>query len=184
MGDIKRKRKKYEKPRKMFDSVRIKEENVLVNAYGLKNKREIWKAKSVTSKIRKRAKSLISKSDEEINTFIEKLKQRGILVENISDVLALGEKDILERRLQTVLFKKKLANTPRQARQLITHKYVLVNGRVVNTPSFWVSRDLEGQIELKPLKEKPKKEVAPVEEKAAEESVEESTEENEKEKTE
>ena len=180
MGDIKRKRKKYEKPRKRFDSVRIKEENILVNTYGLKNKREIWKAKSVTSKIRKRAKNLISKGDNEQTKFIEKLKQKGILVENISDVLALGEKDILERRLQTIVCKKKLAKTLKQARQFITHKYILVNDQVVNTPSFWVSRDLENQIEIKPLKEKPKKESVPAEEKTTEEPVEE----NEKEKKE
>ena len=44
MGGIKRRRKKYSRPKKPFDSVRIKEENAVVSEYGLKNKREIWKS--------------------------------------------------------------------------------------------------------------------------------------------
>jgi small subunit ribosomal protein S4 len=154
MGDIKRKRRKYSRPKKLFDSVRIKEENKIVSEYGLKNKREIWKAKSVTSKFRKRAKNLISKTDEDKNKFIEKLNKLGIGVKDISDILGLTEKDVLDRRLQTILFKKKMANTAKQARQVIVHKYVIVAGNVVNSPSFWVTKELEGQIEVKPQKKK------------------------------
>ncbi len=165
MGDIKRKRRLYTRPRKLFDSQRIQEENVIVNEYGLKNKREIWKAKSVATKFRQRAKRLISKTEEEKNTFIDKLNKLGVNVENISDILALTEKDVLNRRLQTILFRKKMAHTPKQARQLIVHKYVLINGKVVNTPSFWVTPELENEITIKPKKEKPAKaEEAQVEE--------------------
>jgi small subunit ribosomal protein S4 len=177
MGDIKRKRRKYSRPRKLFDSVRIKDENKIVAQYGLKNKREIWKAKSVADKFRQRAKSLISKDDEEKGKFLEKLNKRGIGVNDISDVLALTEKDVLDRRLQTILVKKKLANTPKQARQIITHKYVLVKGKVVNSPSFWVTKDLEKEIEVRPKKEKVKKaEEAPTEETKEDAPVEEAKE--------
>ena len=171
MGDIKRKRKLYSRPRKLFDAQRIKEENVIVNEFGLKNKREIWKAKSVATKFRQRAKKLIATTEEKKKAFLDKLQKLGLNTENISDVLALDEKDILERRLQTIIFRKKMAATAKQARQLIVHKYVIINGTVVNTPSFWVTPELEAQIEIKPKKEKkieePKTE-SPAEEKKEE----------------
>ncbi|RMD45956.1 30S ribosomal protein S4 [Candidatus Pacearchaeota archaeon] len=157
MGDIKRKRNTFNKPRQIFDRVRIEEENEIVKNYGLKNKREVWKAKSIVSRFRRRAKELIQKSVEEQKQFFERLGKLGIPVNSISDVLALTEKDVLERRLQTVVFKKGFAPTPRGARQLIVHKKVLVGEGVVNIPSFWVTRDLEDKISVKPVKLKEKK---------------------------
>ena len=58
----------------------------------------------------------------------------------------------MKRRLQTVVVKKRLAKTPKEARQLITHKKVLINGRVVSIPSFIVPVSLEENIALKPKK--------------------------------
>ena len=157
MGDIKRKRKLFSRPKKLFDRTRMDEENILVKRYGLKNKREIWKAKSTVSKFRRRAKQLIGADDSEQRTFFEKLNKMGINVVDISDVLALTEENLLDRRLETVLFKKGLANTAKQARQLIVHKNVLVDGKVVNTPSFIVTKDLEGSLAIKVKKKKTKK---------------------------
>jgi len=157
MGDIKRKRKLFSRPKKPFDRARIDEENVIVKKYGLKNKKEIWKAISTVSKLRRRAKSLIRKDEKERKEFFEKLGKMGIIVKDISDVLALTEENVLERRLQTILFKKKMAKTPKQARQLIVHRNVLVNGHVINAPSFVVTRDLENKISLRVRKEKLKK---------------------------
>ena len=157
MGDIKRKRKLFSRPKKLFDRARMDEENVLIKRYGLKNKREIWKAKTAVSKLRRRAKGLIGKKEEEQQSFFDKLIKMGIVVRDVSDVLALTEENLFERRLQTVLFKKKMANTVKGARQLIVHKNVLVDGRVVNIPSFIVTRDLEDKISLKERKVKVKK---------------------------
>jgi len=154
MGDIKRKRKLFSRPKKPFDRARIDGENVLVKKYGLKNKREIWKAKSTVSKFRRRAKQLIGSDAEEQQKFFEKLNKQGFSVTSISDVLALTEEDLLNRRLSTILFKKKMANTPKQARQLIVHKNVLVDGKVVNSPSFIVTKDLEGKLSIKVKKVK------------------------------
>ena len=164
MGDIKRKRKLFNRPKKLFDRTRMDEENVLVKRYGLKNKREIWKAKTAVSRLRRRAKSLIGADMTEQQVFFNKLTKMGIVVRDISDVLALTEENLFERRLQTVLFKKKLANTVKGARQLIVHKNVLVDGNVVNIPSFIVTSDLESKITLKEKKAK----VVPVEEVAEE----------------
>ena len=152
MGDIKRRRKLYSRPRKPFDLKRITDENVLVEKYGLKNKTEIWKAISKASKMRRRAKGLISESPERQREFFEKLNKMGLAVTKISDVLALTQEHLFERRLQTMVFKKKLANTPKQARQMIVHKKVLVNGKAVNIPSFVVTRDLENKISIKERK--------------------------------
>jgi len=152
MGDIKRKRKLFSRPKKLFDRVRMDEENVLIEKYGLKNKREIWKAKTVVSKLRRRAKMLISKEIKEQQSFFDKLNKMGLKISNVSDVLALTEEDIIKRRLQTFLFKKKMANTVKMARQLIVHKSVLVNGVVVNIPSFVVTKELEDKILIKERK--------------------------------
>lgn len=154
MGDIKRKRKMFSRPKKLFDRTRMDEENVLIKKYGLRNKREIWKAKSAVSKLRQRAKNLIGKDIKEQSVFFEKLNKMGISVVGISDVLALTEENIFERRLQTFLFRKKMASTTKQARQLIVHKNVLVDGMVVNIPSFVVTKELEGKIFLKEKKVK------------------------------
>lgn len=175
MGDIKRKQKLYSKPRRLYDRARIDEENALIKKYGLKNKREIWKAKSEVSKIRRRAKELISAEKEEQQKFFDKLNKIGLKIKDIADVLALTEENWLDRRLQTFVFNKKLANTSKQARQLIVHKYVLVNEKVVNTPSFVVPTEMENKLTLKvakpkilkseeKIKEKIKEEVEPVKE--------------------
>jgi len=159
MGDIKKKRKMFNRPKKPFDRVRMDGENVLVKRYGLKNKREIWKAKTAVSKLRSRAKMLIGKDIDEQQKFFEKLNKMGLVTRDVSDVLALTEESLFERRLQTVLFKKKMANTVKGARQLIVHKNVLVDGKVVNIPSFVVTKDLEGKIAVRVRKVKaPKKE--------------------------
>jgi len=160
----------------LFDRARMDEENILVKRYGLKNKREIWKAKTAVSKLRRRAKALIGKDIAEQQKFFDKLNKIGMGIVDISDVLALTEENVFERRLQTFIVKKKLATTTKGARQLIVHKNVLVDGKVVNVPSFVVTIDLEDKISLKERKVKIKKEEAPVEE--AKEDVDKVEEEN------
>ena len=93
-----------------------------------------------------------------------------------TDITTITLKDILNRRLQTVLVKKKLANTAKMARQLITHKKVLVGGEVVNKPSYIVDVELENKISIKPGKVKPKKVEEKKEEAKPEEKIEETEE--------
>jgi len=150
---MKRKHKSYSRPKKPFDKKRIEEEAELKKEFGLKNKKEIWKAEAKVSLMRKKAKSLISSDDKEQKSLLEKLNKIGLKVNSISDVLGLDKTNYLNRRLQTVLLKKGIANTPRHARQLIAHKKVLVDGKVVSIPSYIISEDLENKISLK-IKEK------------------------------
>jgi len=146
---MKRKHKKYSKPKRPFDKARIDEEAQIKKEFGLKNKREIWKAEAKLKSIRTRAKRLIKASDEEKKIFFEKLKKIGLNVNSLAEVLSLDKKDILNRRLQTIVYKKGLVPTVKTARQLITHKKVLINGRSVNIPSYIVPVELEDKISLK-----------------------------------
>jgi len=146
---MKRKHKKYSKPKRPFDKKRIEEEEKLKKDFGLKNKREIWKADSKITSMREKAKKMISANPEEQQAFLNKIKKIGINVNSLSEVLSLNKKDYLGRRLQTILLNKKLAKTAKSARQLITHKKVLINNKVVNMPSYIVPVELEEKITLK-----------------------------------
>ena len=146
---MKRKHKLYVRPKKAYEKIRIKEENSLAAKYGLKNKREIWKTIAKVSYFRRRAKALAQAPAEEQEVFFSKLRKIGLNTNSISDVLDLKVENILERRLPTIVVKKKLAETSRQARQFVVHKKILVNGKVVNTPSYIVSTEEENNITLR-----------------------------------
>lgn len=144
-----RKKKLFVRPKKAFESVRIKEENELLKKYGLKSKREIWKALARVNYFRRRAKELAKSSREEQELFFSKLKAIGLKTKFIADVLNLKVEDILERRLPTLIAKKGLASTPQQARQFVVHKKVIVGGNVINIPSYIVPVSLENSIKIK-----------------------------------
>lgn len=144
-----RKKNKFSWPRKLYDKTRISDENKLVEEYGLKNKREIWKAEAKIKYFRDRAKFLITESSEEQEQFFNKLRSIGLNVKTIADVLALNKEDLLKRRLATVVWKKGLANTARQARQFIVHKQVFIEGKAVDVPSYIVPVELESNIAIK-----------------------------------
>jgi small subunit ribosomal protein S4 len=153
---MKRKHKNYSRPKRPFDKIRIDEEAEIKREFGLKNKKEIWKADAKVKLIRERAKKLITHDEQEKQTFFEKLKKMGLNVNSIADVLSLDKRDYLNRRLQTVVFKNKLVTTIKTARQMITHKKVLVDGKSINVPSYIVPVELENKIKLKISKNKPK----------------------------
>ena len=76
-----RKHNKFVKPKKKFESGRIAEENLLVQKYGLKNKKEIWKTLAKINYFRKRMMALNrSGSQEEIENFFKKLNALGLKV--------------------------------------------------------------------------------------------------------
>jgi len=146
---MRRLKKKYQKPRKPWDKVRIEKEKELMKKYGLRRKREIWRAEAILRNFRRRARELAAKKDKEAEKILlDKLYRLGLLEKNatLDDVLSLTVEDILERRLQTMVFKKNLANTPKHARQLIVHGHIAVDGRRTIYPSFLVTRELEDKI--------------------------------------
>ncbi len=152
-----RKKKLFSRPKKAYEKKRIEDENVLVEKYGLKNKREIWKALARINYFRSRAKALAKVSDEEQQVLFTKLTDLGLPVASIADVLALKVENLLDRRLPTIIARKGLTLTTKQARQQVVHKNVLIDGRAVDVPSYIVSVAEESKIALKhPLKHPPK----------------------------
>ena len=154
MGDPKKQRRKYTAPRHPWEIGRMDEEANLVDRYGLKNKKEIWRAKSGIGRFRHEARALLGsggeRADKERDQLLCKLDGLGIPVNNtLEGILALGVEDLLNRRLQTVVFEKGLAQTTKQARQFVTHGHVRVGERVVNVPGYIVSKGEEDKIELK-----------------------------------
>jgi len=143
-------RKTYSKPRRPWDKARIEEEAKIMKKYGLRRKREIWRAAALLRSFRQRARNLAAvKNEEEEKKLLERLYRLGLLEKgaSLNDVLSLTVEDILERRLQTIVAKKGLANTVKQARQFIVHGHIGVEGRRVKFPSFLVTRELEDKID-------------------------------------
>ena len=145
---MKRKHKQYSRPKRPFDKVRIDEEAEIIKEFGLKNKKEIWRAEAKIKLMREKAKNLISASPEEQNALFNRLKKIGLDVNSIGDVLSLTKRDYLNRRLQTILVKKKITTTPKSARQLIVHKKILIGNGIVDSPSYVVPLELENKIQL------------------------------------
>jgi small subunit ribosomal protein S4 len=140
----------YETPNHPFQGERIASEAGLLGDYGLKNKEELWRAQSQLRDIRREARRLLGEAQGDVEeaeaagaTFLARLRRLGILSEedDISQVLGLDVTDLLERRLQTVVYRKGLANTPQQARQFVTHGHITVDGARVTVPSRKVEVD-------------------------------------------
>ena len=152
MGDPKKQRKKYDTPRFAWRKDILQEELKLVGQYGLRNKHELWRHKTMLSKVRGIARSLIGRPAEERekmeNELLTRLKKRGVLQETaaLDNVLDLTIEDLLERRLQTIVFRKGLTRTIHQSRQLVTHGHVTISNRRVTIPSYIVSKEEEQQI--------------------------------------
>jgi len=152
MGDPKKQRKKFQTPRFSWRKDVLEEELKYLGQYGLRNKHELWRLKTTLSKTRGIARSLIGKSAEERakmeNELLAKLKKRGVLQETavLDNVLDLSIEDLLERRLQTIVFRKGLTRTIFQSRQLITHGHVTIGNRRVTIPGYLVSKEEEAQI--------------------------------------
>ncbi|MGC8895420.1 MAG: 30S ribosomal protein S4 [Candidatus Bathyarchaeia archaeon] len=152
MGDPRKQRKKYATPRFPWRTDILQEELKLLGQYGLRNKHELWRHETMLSKFRGIARSLIGKAPEERGKMeeelLKRLKKLGVLPETavLDDVLDLTIEDILERRLQTIVFRKGLAKTIHQARQLITHGHISIGKQRVTVPGYMVTREEENQI--------------------------------------
>ena len=90
-----------------------------VSEYGLKM-REKQKAKFIYGVLEKPFRNYYEKAD----------RMKGLTGENLMTML--------ESRLDNVVFRMNFARTRREARQIVGHKHVLVNGKCVNIPSYLV----------------------------------------------
>lgn len=160
MGDPKFSRRIYVRPSHPWEGERIKAENELLKKYGLKNKKELWKAQSVLRRFRQRARQLQAlvryadrQAGKERDELIGRLGRLGLLPlegATLDDVLALDVEAVLSRRLQTLAFVKGLAFSPTQARQFIVHGHVAIGDRRVTVPGYLVNRTEETVIAYDP----------------------------------
>jgi small subunit ribosomal protein S4 len=131
----------------------------LLGNFGLRNKRELWKAETELSSMRKQARTLLAATEKvrlkEEKKLLDSLQRRGLVAEGASldDILSLTVEDVLGRRLQSMVFKKGMAISPLHARQLVTHGHVVIGERTVTVPGYGVSRREEGEIKLVGVKE-------------------------------
>ncbi len=93
--------------------------NRKVSEYGLQL-REKQKAKFIYGVLEKPFRNYYEKADD----------QKGMTGENLMR--------ILESRLDNVVFRMGLARTRRESRQVVGHKFILVNGKKINIPSYLV----------------------------------------------
>lgn len=155
MGEPKFSRPKFDTPSHPWKAGRIEEEHAIKANHGLKNMREIWKAKSQLRRHRRQAMRLIGTVDtteghgkREMDDLLHSLYKKGLIESNASldDILSLGTEEILSRRLQAQVYYKGLACSMKQARQLVTHGQICVGEQKVSIPSYPVSRDEEGDL--------------------------------------
>lgn len=152
MGDPRKLRSKYAGPGHPWQRARLEEERVIIREYGLATKRELWKVNSKLKSFANQAKRLFAlrtaQAELEKKQLLDRVARLGLLPAGakLDDVLALTVRDLLNRRLQTLVLKKGLARTPRQARQFIVHEHVMVGPKKVSAPSYLVPVEEEAQI--------------------------------------
>jgi small subunit ribosomal protein S4 len=152
MGEPKKQKKKYEIPRFPWRKQVLESETNLLGQYGLRNKKELYIHRTMVSKFRGRARTLLSMPISERSKLesplLERLKRIGILSNDavLDNVLDLAITDILERRLQTIIFRKGLASSIHQARQLINHRHIAVGTKKIFAPGYLVQKIEEDNI--------------------------------------
>ncbi len=154
MGDPKKSRKQYNRPRSPWRADQLAQELYLLGTFGLRNKRELWKAQTQLSGVRKQARTLLAATqvvrEREEKKLLDSLRRRGLVGEaaTLDDILSLTVEDMLARRLQTMVFKKGMALSALHSRQLIVHGHITVGGRVITIPGYEVGGAEEGAVVL------------------------------------
>ncbi|MBI4149037.1 30S ribosomal protein S4 [Candidatus Woesearchaeota archaeon] len=156
MGDPRRNRKAYSGPSHPWQKERIEREIILVKEYGLKNKKEVWRHVSALRDYAERAKRLNAlqgkQAEKERQDLLSRLRSLGLLQDTgkLEDVLTLQITNIMDRRLQTLVYKRNLAHSVEQARQFITHGHIMVGQHKHTTPGYIVRKSEEEHIAFVP----------------------------------
>ncbi|MEE3082334.1 MAG: 30S ribosomal protein S4 [Candidatus Thermoplasmatota archaeon] len=157
MGDPKFPSKHYNTPSHPWQKTRIEQERTLTHQYGLKSKKEIWKADTKVREMRRQARKLTAKANDqqaqkEKELLLGKLNRLGMLEQGaaLEDILRMSPENILDRRLQTQVYLQGLASTVKQSRQLIIHGHISVEGAVNRVPGMLVTKNQEKNITYSP----------------------------------
>ena len=152
MGDPRKPKKTYSRPRRMWTSDQLSAELYLVGTYGLRNKRELWNAQTEVARFRNQARALLSLSTEarheKETQLLNYLNRLGLVNEGatLDDILNLKIEDLLERRLQNIIMRKIGSKSPYFSRQVVVHNHVSIGNRFVNLPGYLVKKNEEQQI--------------------------------------
>lgn len=149
---VKKLKKQYETPSEAWDEDRIEQEKELIEEFGLRNKREVYKAESELRGLRRQArKAVAADDDEQIQPLLDRAHNLGLIKEDgsIEDVLSLDTREILNRRIQTAVERKGYADTVKEARQLVVHGHIFVDGQKVNVPGYLLTQEEEKELELR-----------------------------------
>ena len=157
MGDPRFPSKHYNTPSHPWQKTRIEQERTLTHQYGLKSKKEIWKADTKVREMRRQARKLTAKANDqqaqkEKELLLGKLNRLGMLEQGaaLEDILRMSPENILDRRLQTQVYLQGLASTVKQSRQLIIHGHISVEGAVNRVPGMLVTKTQEKNITYSP----------------------------------
>ncbi len=156
MGGIRKPKKKYVAPGHPWQKTRLAEELSYVGEYGLRNKRELWRHRTLLARLRSSARDLVALPIEQRGVqeaqILGRLSRLALLESNstLDDVLNLTIRDLLERRLQTQVHRQGLAKTLHHARQLIVHGHIVLDGHRVTSPGMLLYRDQERKLEYAP----------------------------------
>lgn len=148
---VKKLKKQYETPNEGWNQERMNREDRLIEDYGLKNKREVYKAQSQLRDLRREARKLVaSENEQEQRELIEKANRIGLVRENaeLEEILSLNVTDFLDRRLQTAVNRRGYSDTVREARQIVVHGHVYVDGQRVTVPGYMLDQEEEKEIEV------------------------------------
>ena len=154
MGDTKNFRRVWKKPKRPLNFDLKMDELKILGTFGLKTKRELWKARTELSRVRNQARSLLALRqdvrEQKEPILMNSLSKVGYVQSDatLDDVLNLEINDLLGRRLQTIVQKKFYFKTPYQARQAVSHGHVLIGDQIVNIPSYLVKVDEEDKVKL------------------------------------
>jgi small subunit ribosomal protein S4 len=154
LGDPKKSRKRFSRPRSPWRADQLAQELYLLGTFGLRNKRELWKAQTQLSSVRKQARTLLAATQavrqREEKKLLDSLRKKGLIREEatLDDILSLTVEDMLARRLQSMVFKKGMALSPLHSRQLIVHGHVAVGARIITVPGYEVGGAEEANIRL------------------------------------
>jgi len=156
MGDPRYPRRVWRKPKRPLNYDLKMEELKTLGTFGLRTKRELWKAHTELSRVRHQARSLLALRAE------DRSKKEPILLNSLvrigrvsagatlDDVLNLNVNDLLSRRFQTIVTKKFGFKTPYQARQAVVHGHMMIGDRRIDIPSYVVTVEEEEKVRFAP----------------------------------
>ena len=156
MGDPKYPRKVWRKPKRPLNYELKMDELQTLGTFGLRTKRELWKAHTELSRVRQQARSLLALTQkvraEKEPILLKSLARIGLISADatLDDVLNLKPTDLLARRLQTIVSNKLGFKTPYQARQAVIHGHIMVGDRKVDIPSYTVTIAEEDSVHFSP----------------------------------